>query len=735
MYNCNKGKADPDNGDNYICTQCEENYFVNEKGKCEKCDNTHFKGINKNKCIECGNTAEGGIANCLYCKSNDEKAICLQCLPGYILSETENTCLLIAKNKELENFINCDVLTKENGKYSCTKCKYSYTLITKNNNKECIYARTLYDINIENQYGTHYYMTNQGIEYYKTYSNFIKNDYIYNRYSNYLPCEEAENLGSDDNPLYSCIKCSELLTTDSSYNPPIKVTDEDSKISFCLSSKYNNYYLNSDNCLEATIQIKNNEQIINCTKCKEKYVLSSTKYGNKCEDSPSFYRCMVPYCKACKLHDGNTCEECISNYEVNTLTGSCIKKSTEIPSIIWQEIYNPNKKNHLNINLKGTTKSQINEGHSFLAIFTFKKNQRLRNLEGEKDTIKINGICVADKEVDKYNDEEQLVEYTCTGNNSDNINLTDYKLILIEDGDNQNFLMDSNLKDLSNEYKEKYGNLENINSYSSFTLDSLRKVTFIVSEEKEFQAENYKFNFIIEGVLNNALINKEPFYCTLDLNEVNAKVYCEFSSELNLNAYLTCDFNAENYKYIKTFSFKTYQISDEDNDIFLSDLYKITLINTENNNEMLIKTSYSIALVIGCVIGGAIFIGIIMLCLICLIRRRRKNMYNMQESGMRNMINMPNMVNMPNMINMPNMVNMPNMPNTYNMRNMHNMANMPNTFNMTNMTNVSNMPNMGNMANMPNVVNGNNMFEDPSSRRPTKQMGQIKLPKKYHRKK
>ena len=119
-------KTGYNNNDNYICTQCEENYFINEKGKCEICDDAHFKGINK--CIKCGNTAEGGIDNCLYCKSNGEKAICLQCLSNYILSETENKCLLIAKNKELENFIKCDVLTKENNKYSCSKCKIGYTL-------------------------------------------------------------------------------------------------------------------------------------------------------------------------------------------------------------------------------------------------------------------------------------------------------------------------------------------------------------------------------------------------------------------------------------------------------------------------------------------------------------------------------------------------------------------------------------------------------------------------------
>ena len=197
---CNKAQVDPNNNDKYICTQCEENYFINEEKKCEKCDDAHFKGINKNKCIECGNKADGGIANCLYCESNNEKVTCLECSSGYILSETENTCLTIAGNKELEKFSNCDALTKENDKYSCSKCKYQYTLITKNNIKECIYAKTLYDANFKSNYKKHCYMTNQEIEYYKAYENFLDDDYIYNRYGEYYPCQEAENLGNDENP-------------------------------------------------------------------------------------------------------------------------------------------------------------------------------------------------------------------------------------------------------------------------------------------------------------------------------------------------------------------------------------------------------------------------------------------------------------------------------------------------------------------------------------------------------
>ena len=683
LYDCNKGQVDPKNNDRYICTQCEENYFINEAGECEKCDYDHFKGINKNKCIECGNTADGGVANCLYCESNNEKVTCLECSTGYILSETENVCLIIAKNKELEKFANCDVLTKENGKYVCSKCKYPYTLITKNNNKECIYVKTLYDINFSSNYKKHYYMTNQEIEYYKAYSNFMDKDYIYNRYSEYYPCQEAENLGTDENPSYSCIKCYEAYT---GFEPPIKVTELNSKLSFCLYADYKNNK-NLYNCLEATLQIKNGKEVFNCTKCKNKYDIVVSEDGNYCKDSPSLYRCLVPFCKTCKLHDGYTCEECISDYEVNTLTGSCIKKSTEIPSIIWKDIYDfkKNATDGPTFNLRGITTSQIYSGHSFLIYLTFKKKQRLRNLEGEKDKIKMNGICNALNEVEKYNNELQLVDYICTGNNTDNINLINYILELIEEGDNQKFLMPSNLEELVNQIKEKENSDEiMILPNVSFFLDTLMRMrTFTVNDEKKFQAEKYKFNFKIDGMLNGNLTDKKPFKGDLDLVEVDKKVNCEFTSETNLNAYLTCDFNAENYKDIKTFSFKMSQISNKDNDIIVSNLDKITLINTEEEKSFFEKNKLIIIIICGCALG-AILIGVL---IFFIIRKKRanqsNNFINMQESGMKN-INISNKPNMPNGITITNMNNVPNMPNMTNAPNMPKKTNAPNMINVPN---------------------------------------------------
>jgi hypothetical protein len=344
-----------------------------------------------------------------------------------------------------------------------------------------------------------------------------------------------------------------------------------------------------------------------------------------------------------------------------------MKKGAEIPSIIWKDIYDIKKKDHFSIKLRGITTSQINKGHSFLIILTFKKKQRLRNLQGEKDSIKMDGICITDMEVEQYNNEIQIVDYTCKGNNTDNINLTDYSLELIEDGNNQKFLMPSNIKELTYELNEKYGNLDNKGSFSSpsFTLDTFFKITFTVKGKEEFKAKNYKFNFKIDGVLSNNLDSKSSTNGYLNLVEIDAKVNCEFTPDSDSNAHLTCDFNAEEYKDIKEFSFKSSEISYGDYNINIYDLYKITLINGENENENgKEKSSFFNKYKLYFIIGGSSVLGAILIgiSIFFLIRKKRPNtLTNMLESGMKN-INMPNMPNMPNMTNMPNMNNMNNIP-------------------------------------------------------------------------
>jgi hypothetical protein len=73
------------------------------------------------------------------------------------------------------------------------------------------------------------------------YREYKENDFFYKQNIYLYPCEESINIGTVENPLYSCIKCYNDSYTHKyeSTNYPAKVTDVNSKLSFCLEAQKN----------------------------------------------------------------------------------------------------------------------------------------------------------------------------------------------------------------------------------------------------------------------------------------------------------------------------------------------------------------------------------------------------------------------------------------------------------------------------------------------------------------
>ena len=595
LKKCSKCSVDQKNKKNYVCTKCEEGYFIDEAGHCQFCDTTHFKAISGNKCIQCNNTLEGGIDNCPFCENNGERAICKQCYPGYILLTNNNSCLEIIKNKDLENFVNCEELTLENNKLLCSKCKIPYSLVKTNDIKKCIYTRTLYEPYFTTYDGVHY-IIKKGKAFYDDYEYYTKNDYIFQIYSLLYPCQEAENKGTEENPLYSCLKCYEEFEHKDEY--ATKITEVNSNLSFCLLF---NELKELKNCTEATYEIINGKEIYNCTNCIKNNILTYNKNTgtNFCQFTYDKTKCSVLYCKICNPNDGYTCDECFPDYEVNILTGSCVKKTVVVPSVTWKDIYklkmNAEKViNNKNIYgpsflIRGITSSQINSRHTFMIYLIFSIRHNIRNLEGE-ETIKIPGLCEIINEVEGTNEDVNIVEYFCIGNQSSNIDLTNYELEKIEEGNNENILKKSNLNELVIEIKEKLGDLSKLENIieSNFTYEDLIKIVIFQMNENitNIKANDFKFNFIIKGKLSKNITSKElNIEKEFELYEIETKANCTFNISLNQTADLSCDLNVENYKNITTFSFKTSQINTDDNEIYFSKLNDIILINSEEKVE------------------------------------------------------------------------------------------------------------------------------------------------------
>ena len=319
---CEKCEKNEITGD-YDCIECKnKNHGLNEKGYCDECKFTKF--VLKGKCIKCGDVDNGGIANCTICQGNDEGnetngAICKQCDEEFILLTDNNTCLYRENNTDLEQFNSCFELTLKNGKFTCSRCKPLYSLLkTENNESICTYTPSLYDANFVKAYHYKYY--------YETFKKDYREFRFYSENDNNLkqafhfPCKESINLGSKENPIYSCVKCYDVFKNDEldkeyynyinnfydvnhyddyfifyfqyyyekiNKNNPIKINDlTKNNISYCIHGVYFTKY-----CKEASYSIFNGTEIYNCSKCKNNYYLTKDETLNSfyCSDTPSVY--------------------------------------------------------------------------------------------------------------------------------------------------------------------------------------------------------------------------------------------------------------------------------------------------------------------------------------------------------------------------------------------------------------------------------------------------------------
>ena len=103
---------------------------------------------------------------------------------------------------------------------------------------------------------------------------------------------EVENLGTEENPLYSCTKCFNDLYY--SLDSKLKITEEYSKLSYCLD-----YKESLGSCIEASYKIKDGKEIYNCTTC-DKYnrlVYNRSSHTYYCEYTST--KCSVLYCQKC----------------------------------------------------------------------------------------------------------------------------------------------------------------------------------------------------------------------------------------------------------------------------------------------------------------------------------------------------------------------------------------------------------------------------------------------------
>ena len=233
---------------NNTCGKCPENcnncFWKEEIGEfgCSDCANP-FDIIGKDdKCISCQNIDEIGGNGCAYCyydniSLDNNKYKCTRCSgDNFTFIENQNKCVdnTNSYNEYLNGCINATYNTEKN-KYECNQCKLFYIYIS--NEKKCLEQKD----------------TNLG-----------------------FGCSKAINIGTQENPIYTCINC---------------LVDELVKIKDTQNITYCGFSENLINCLEAT---KDENGKIECTKCNYNLDLYYDKKHNQticsklCEDDSFF---------------------------------------------------------------------------------------------------------------------------------------------------------------------------------------------------------------------------------------------------------------------------------------------------------------------------------------------------------------------------------------------------------------------------------------------------------------
>ena len=641
LENCEK--IEEKNNSEFICTKCNENSVLLENGKCSLCNSSN-KFKNNNKCYNCYDLTNKGIIGCDKCETNDKnELICQLCFSGYILLTNNNTCLNIAKNKDLELFESCEKLyLDKNNELNCVRCKKEYSLLKNSIDSykgQCIKIQILFDYYLNktktsiDRYYSDYFKRFYYNEIEKRTIYYYSEEYYYFKYYSNYPCQEAVNLGTNDKPIYSCLKCYntfEFNKKEMESDLFTRIINKRNNISYCINQ---NDLLR--NCSYAINLTKNGIEKYDCLECinDNKLIYNYEADIHYCQYSNETKKCMVKYCKSCTNGNNYFCNECIlSNYEVNSLTGQCVEKSEQIPYIIFKDIFRLILNGQYQRNgqifygpslmLRGITKNQINTRHAFLIYLTFKIKSSLRNLENN-DEIILPSICEVKNSVNETSDDLNIVDYECISNNSNNTDLNNYELNIINEGENEGLLKKSNIKELSQnvvgENITKENSLfkfENLTNYVIFEMDKIQNKT----------AKDNIFNFKIEGKINKEMI-KGNDSIELELNEIEDKANCNFIIEDYKKGNLNCLIDINKYKNNSLLTFKTSEFNIKNHVIYASKLNEIYLINyiKDNISEYDNKNGDNKkAIIIGCCVAGVFLIGGCIALIIYLLKRRKK---------------------------------------------------------------------------------------------------------------
>ena len=453
-------------------------YFINNEGKVKKC-NDDYDGIPN--CSLC--SYKNNILKCSYCESNflevnglcytceevldnkgceyctrdiwENSIYCYSCKYNFVLISNLGKC--VPKNYEIKSCTKANLISiNEDRFYNCSSCDYNYRLVKDLNNKtNCYFENSIGNIKVN--------------------------------------CLSLRNIGTILNPIFSCDEC---------YRDYTNIIDEN-QIQTCIYSENDLQYCNKGIKIKIFDEQYNEYKIdYNCTECEYNYKLEYNTDTNKMQCKA--ISCFAQNCEVCKDNELYICKECKSGY-VFSKFNECIKKPKITPNIHFKDIYRFALNGNTKINgedifgpiyiIRGLTKEDIDEMHSFIILSIFQLENGVRNLE---EIQKLETYCKNKGKIVSSETILQLIDYECVVDFKSQY-LSNYKLIQL---DESQYLDSENLNAFNLE--NLVSKVEDLSKYdSSYTSSDLDKyLSFVIDDNINNELETNStdtFHFTIKG--------------------------------------------------------------------------------------------------------------------------------------------------------------------------------------------------------------------------------------------
>ena len=312
IYQCTSSISNCQN-----CSYHSESDYNSNILKCDKCKAGYYLSSDERSCTLCKEKENG----CKICSDDEDQNTCDLCSSGYIL-KTDGSCLNCKENYG-EGCSSCS-LSKFDLKLYCSSCDSGYTLGNDGKCKHCKNDANLVGCSSCQPFGIKgFYCTDCDSGYI-----LLEGKCVLLENDDFKYCKEIENIGTKNEPFYSCLKCISyryiFTIKDNGSKDCVEPSDENDLYK-CSYSHTENVGKNNYTCTQCNsiyeLEYDETRKKELCKSCKKGYYKNGNTnnfYCSKC--SNQIYDCIE-----CHKDDSNIiCDVCDKGY-ILTKNNKCVE--------------------------------------------------------------------------------------------------------------------------------------------------------------------------------------------------------------------------------------------------------------------------------------------------------------------------------------------------------------------------------------------------------------------------